>query len=109
MDIEVVVSEAKRDRKLEKKLHEMLAERFVGIEVRVEHIDRWQRMGVTFRWSGFAGLLPEERFQRLAAALPDTYREQELQGLVWLELAPDESVGQFLKLPRSEDVADRED
>ena len=31
-----------------------------------------------------------------------------MAGLIWLELAPDETIDDFLALPRSEDVADRE-
>jgi hypothetical protein len=31
-----------------------------------------------------------------------------MAGLVWLELAPDETVEDYLNLPRSEDVADKE-
>lgn len=93
---------------LERELTGMLAERFAGITVEVAHSDRWNRMSVTFRWDGFAGLLPEERFQRLATAIPDSFREAKLLGFVWLELAPDETIDEFLKLPRSEDVAERE-
>jgi len=70
--------------------------------------ERWNRPCVTFRWTGFAGLLPEERFHRLVAALPAEVREERLAGFVWLELADDESVDAFLRLPRSEDIADRE-
>jgi len=65
-------------------------------------------MCVTFRWSGFAGLLSEERFERLSRLIPAEYRDGKLTGFVWLELAPDEGVDDLLRLPRSEDVADRE-
>jgi len=99
---------AKRDRNLEKDLAGLIADSFPGIDIRVEHSDRWNRMSVTFRWAGFAELLPEERFHRLAAAIPDDFREQRLGGFVWLELAEKEKIEQFLKLPRSEDIAERE-
>jgi len=95
-------------RALERDLLHLLEGRFPGIGVEVAHSARWGRMSVTFRWSGFADLLPEERFHRLVTALPAQVREQRLLGFVWLELSPKETVEQFLKLPRSEDMADRE-
>jgi hypothetical protein len=93
---------------LETKLAAMLAESFPGLTVEVGHSKRWKRMCVTFRWDGFAGLLPEERFFRLTRVIPEGFREAHLKGFVWLELAPDETVDAFLALPRSEDAADRE-
>ena len=86
----------------------MLGEHFDGLVVTVEKNPRWDRMSVTFVWEGFTSLLPEERFQRLAAVLSEDFRASNLAGFVWLELAPGESVDAFLKLPRSEDVASRE-
>lgn len=99
---------AKRDRELEGELAALTAERFPGIDIRIEHSDRWQRMSVTFRWAGFGDLLPEERFHRLQSVIPDAFRERKLTGFVWLELAEGETIDGFLKLPRSEDVAERE-
>ncbi len=93
---------------LERELTAMLEGRFSGIVVEVAPSKRWKRMSVTFRWEGFRDLLPEERFQRLAGAVPDPFREAKLLGFVWLELAPGETVDAFLKMPRSEDVAERE-
>lgn len=100
--------DSERRRKLEADLRELLAEPFEGLEVRVEKNPRWNRMSVTFEWEGFAGLLPEERFQRLAAVVPEEFRTSRLAGFVWLELTPGESVDTFMKLPRSEDVEPRE-
>lgn len=93
---------------LESELAGLLAPRFFGIRVEIGKCDRWDRPCVTFRWAGFTGLLPEERFHRLVAVLPADIREKRLAGFVWLELADDESLDAFLKLPRSEDIADRE-
>lgn len=93
---------------LESELAGLLAPHFPGIRVEIGKSNRWKRPCVTFRWAGFAGLLPEERFHRLVAVLPAEVREKRLAGFVWLELADDESVDAFLKLPRSEDIADRE-
>jgi hypothetical protein len=97
-----------RDRKLETELAAMLSPSFCGMTVEVAHSERWNRMCVTFRWPGFAGLLPEERFHRLAQVIPAEFRESQLKGFVWLELTPDEAIETYLRLPRSEDVAKRE-
>ena len=97
-----------RDKKIQMELELLLAEHLPGIEVVVERSKRWRRMCVTLRWSGFEGLLPEERFERLTRLIPVAYRDAELAGFVWLELAPNEEIDGFLELPRSEDVADRE-
>ena len=98
----------KQDRKLEMDLVALLARSFPGMTVEASHSERWDRMCLTFRWAGFAGLLPEERFQRLVTVIPESFREKRLSGCVWLELAQNETIDQFLKMPRSEDVADRE-
>jgi hypothetical protein len=97
----------RRDKELEEDLTALLSARFPGISVSTAYSDRWGRMSVTFRWAGFSGLLPEERFHRLAAVIPAAFRETRLAGFVWLELAPKESIDSFLKLPRSEDIARR--
>ncbi|MGD2108656.1 MAG: hypothetical protein PVI86_04625 [Phycisphaerae bacterium] len=93
---------------VEEELLAILAPAFEGIEVDVGFSARWKRMCLTCRWAGFEGLLPEERFQRLMTVIPVEFRASRLAGLVWLELTPDESVEQYLKLPRSEDIAERE-
>lgn len=97
-----------KDQKLAADLANMLAPAFEGIAIEVMRSKRWDRDCVIFRWSGFARLLPEERFHRLVQAIPEDFRKARLARLVWLELAPKESVDAYLKLPRSEDVADRE-
>ena len=86
----------------------MLRRKFHGMSVFVEHSARWKRTCVRFVWPGFAGLLPEERFQRLASSIPEAFRESRLKGFVWIEATPDESIDDVLTMPRSEDVADRE-
>jgi len=86
----------------------MLRQAFQGISVDIGHHRRWNRACVTFRWTGFAGLLPEERFYRLVQVIPEEYRASKLAGLVWLELTPSETIEDFLKYPRSEDVIGRE-
>jgi hypothetical protein len=97
-----------RDRGLEQWLAALLFEAFPGIEIEAGFADRWQRPCVSFLWKGFAGLLPEERFQRLTTAIPEAVRKVRLAGFVWVELAPGERLDEVLALPRSEDVAKRE-
>jgi hypothetical protein len=98
----------KEEKRLSTDLVSMLRPRFEGLTVTVGYSDRWRRPCVTFLWSGFAGLLPEERFHRLARAIPEEFRASRMTGVVWLELAPGETVEDYLKLPRSEDVLGRE-
>ena len=93
---------------LREKLLELLSPALPGIQVDVGHSDRWDRTCLTFRWDGFAETLPEERFRHLLLHIPPEFRENHLQGAVWLELAPSETVEAYLALPRSEDVADRQ-
>jgi hypothetical protein len=96
------------DKTLEKQLAKMIAKPFDDMTVVVKHSDRWDRMCVTFTWKGFAGLLTEERFQRLTAVIPDDFRKKHMKGFVWLELTPGEKIDDALKSPRSEDIAERE-
>ncbi len=98
----------KKDRELEAELLATVEPKFPGMMVEVGLSERWNRPCVTFRWAGFADLLPEERYHRLATVIPESVREKKLKGFVWLELAPEESVDSFLKHPRSEDMADQE-
>jgi hypothetical protein len=57
----------------------------------------------------FAGWLPEQRFHHVVRAIPPEFYEQYLrQGVVWFELAPQESAVAYMKMPRSEDIAPEE-
>lgn len=96
------------DKQVAAELKEMLSPTHPGIEVEIAQHPRWQRRCVTFRWPGFAELLPEERFYHLVRIIPEDFRVQKLSGAVWLELSPTETVDHFLSLPRSEDIADQE-
>lgn len=93
---------------LQSDLAALVSKQFPDVMIAIEHSRRWNRPCVTFRSAAFVDLLPEERFHRLAVLIPESMRTTRLAGFVWLELAPDETVDQFLKLPRSEDVAPRE-
>jgi hypothetical protein len=87
----------------------LLCGAFPGITVAVEYSRRWSRDCVTFCWPGFSDLLPEERFHRVVGVIPEEFRTTHMAGLVWLELAPGETVEEYLKLPRSEDVANEDE
>jgi hypothetical protein len=93
---------------LQAKLTELLTPKFPGITVEVGHSARWDRTALTFRWAGFDDLLPEERFHRLFHSVPEGFYEERLRGCVWCELGSRESVEDFLKLPRSANVQERE-
>jgi len=97
------------DQQLAHELRDLLSSALPGVEVEVGRNPRWSRRCLTFRWAGFENLLPEERFYRLVQVIPEEFRTSRLAGCVWLELAPGESIEEFLKHPRSEDVADREE
>ena len=96
--------DAKGKDDLAAELFAVLVPAYPGITVAVGTNERWNRPCITVRWAGFADLLPEERFQRLIKELPDGLREKSLSGFIWLELTPEETVDEFLRLPRSEDV-----
>lgn len=99
---------AKDYAQLTRKLQSVVHDRFPGMSVEIGHSKRWDRPCVTFTSSVFDGLLPEERFHRLVSVIPGDLRDRDLAGFVWLELAEGESLDEFMKLPRSEDVAGRE-
>ncbi len=94
---------------VQKTLRDLLSPVFAGIEIEVSRDRRWQRPVVVARWAGFEGCLPEQRFWRLMQAIPAKVYEEKLAGLVFFELAPGESIDDYLKMPRSEDVADKEE
>jgi len=102
------MAKARADKKLAAELTDLLSAHLKGIKVEVAHSDRWDRMCATFIWKGFAGLLTEERFQRLTSIISEDFRSSHMKGFVWIELAPGETVDQALRSPRSEDVAERE-
>ena len=89
---------------LQARLTKLLGKHFPGITVEVGHSERWDRTSLTVRWAGFDDLLPEERFHYLFHNIPEDFYEKHLTGCVWFELGSNESIDDFLKLPRSEDV-----
>jgi hypothetical protein len=88
-------------------LRELVETACPGIAVEVGIHPRWQRKCFTFRWAGFDGLLPEERFRLVVKRIPPEFYEAHCGGAVWLELADGESLEDYLELPRSEDIDPR--
>jgi hypothetical protein len=78
-----------------------------GVRVEADHSRRWDRLCLTFRWDGFAGLLPEERFRLVAGQVPPAFYDEHCRGAVWLELTDGEAIDDYLALPRSEDIDPR--
>lgn len=95
--------------KLAREILDTVTPALPGMSVEIAESVRWHRMCVTFRWAGFSGMLPEERFQRLVQLIPEKVRSRDLAGFVWLELEPDQTVEAYLDLPRSDDIAGKEE
>ncbi|MCH7704665.1 MAG: hypothetical protein IIB61_06105 [Planctomycetes bacterium] len=95
--------------KLAREILDIVTSALPGVTVEIAESARWDRMCVTFRWAGFSGMLPEERFRHLVQLIPEQVRDRDLAGFVWLELEPDQTVGAYLDLPRSDDIAGREE
>ncbi|HUU85476.1 MAG TPA: hypothetical protein VM243_18410 [Phycisphaerae bacterium] len=102
------MASTKQHQSIRKKLLEILGPGLPGIEIDVSDSPRWKRMCLTFRHPSFAGLLPEQRFRQLLAAIGEEFYEKSLRGAVWIELAPGETVDDILAAPRSEDLAKQE-
>lgn len=92
---------------IEQQLHKLLDAHCPDIHIHVAVSPRWNRLCLEFRWNRFTGLLPEERFRLLAKHVPPEFITRNCADAVWVELTPDESIDDYLKLPRSEDVAGR--
>lgn len=85
-------------------LVQLLEPAMKGVSVDVSATSRWNRPMVTVRWAGFSGLLAEQRFRRVMRCIPQDALERDFRGMVWFELTPGETVEDYLKMPRSEDV-----
>lgn len=92
---------------VERVLRELLAAAMPGAGIEVQPPSRWKRPVVVICWDGFSGLLAEQRFRRVMQHIPTETLERDLHGLIWFELTPAEEIDDYLKMPRSEDVADR--
>jgi len=103
------MSSRKHHRAIEQTLRDLLGPSFAGIEIGVSHSKRWNRPMVVARWEGFDGLMAEQRFERIMRVIPAEVYEQKLTGLIWFEITHGETIDDYLKMPRSEDIASKED
>lgn len=103
------MAQAKSHSQLQEDLQRFVEGKCPGVQVAVEHSDRWKRTCFTFRWAGFEELLLEERFRLLAKCVPPDFFQAHCAEAVWLELTPGEDIDAFLAQPRSEDVDEQLD
>ena len=91
------------------RLQELLAARLADVQVQVGDNIHYRGTNVVVTSPAFAGLLPEQRFHLVVRAIPKELYERHLRGgIVWFELAPDEAAQDYMKMPRSEDIAEHE-
>ncbi len=94
---------------VQRELEGHLRKRLNRVSVRIGEGIHYRGVNVVVTWSGFAGLLPEQRFHHVVRAIPGEYYDRHLrEGIVWFELAPGESAEAYMRMPRSEDVAAEE-
>jgi len=87
-------------------LREHLAHRFDDVDVQIGDDIHYKGVNVVVTTRVFDGLLPEQRYHHVVRALPPDFYEKHLRGgVVWFELAPKQAPLDYMKMPRSEDVA----
>lgn len=93
-------------KKIEKDLQGFLSAQFADAKVQVGDGIHYKGTNVVVTSSAFAGLLPEQRFHHVVHAIPPDFYETHLRGgVIWFELAPGESGSDYMRMPRSDDVA----
>lgn len=96
-------------KKIEKALADFLSGRFRDLAVQIGEGIHYRGVNVVLTSPDFDGLLPEQRFHHVVQCIPPEFYENNLRsGLVWFELTPDERGTDLMKMPRSEDVAEKE-
>ena len=89
-----------------KQLREHLAARFDDVDVQIGDDIHYKGVNVVITTRVFDSLLPEQRFHHVVRSLPPEFYEKHLRsGVVWFELAPKQAARDYMKMPRSEDVA----
>lgn len=93
-------------KKVQRQLQEFLSARFEDVTVKVGDGIHYKGTNVVVTSSVFVDLLPEQRFHHVVHAIPPDFYEEHLRGgVVWFELAPGESGQEYMRMPRSDDVA----
>jgi len=89
-----------------KQLREHLLPRFDDVDVQIGDDLHYKGCNVVITTRAFDGLLPEQRYHHVVRSLPPEFYEKHLRGgVVWFELAPKQAARDYMKMPRSEDVA----
>lgn len=89
-----------------KQLREHLVKRFDDVDVQIGDDIHYKGVNVVITTRVFDGLLPEQRYHHVVRSLPPEFYEKHLRGgVVWFELAPGQAARDYMKMPRSEDVA----
>lgn len=97
---------AKDFSKVQRQLETYLSEHLGDVKVQVGENIHYPGTNVVITCAQFAGWLPEQRFHHVVRAIPAEFYDRHLrQGVVWFELAPGESAKEYMRMPRSEDVA----
>lgn len=95
--------------RIESQLQRYLSARFEDVTVRVGDGIHYPGTNVVITSSRFADWLPEQRFHHVVREIPHAFYDRHLRdGIVWFELAPGEAAQEYMRMPRSEDVASEE-
>lgn len=91
-----------------RQLQEHVRARFEDANVQIGEGLHYRGTNVVITSKAFAGLLPEQRYGLVLRTIPEAFFKKYLRGgVVWFELAPGESGQDYMRMPRSEDVAAR--
>ena len=91
--------------KVEKQLATYLSERLGDVTVRIGDNIHYPGTNIVITSPMFTGLLAEQRYHHVVRAIPPEFYDRHLrQGLIWFELAPNETAKEYMKMPRCEDV-----
>ncbi|GJQ25826.1 MAG: hypothetical protein HBSAPP02_08580 [Phycisphaerae bacterium] len=91
-----------------RQLQEYVRARFEDAIVQIGEGLHYRGTNVVITSKAFAGQLPEQRYGLVLRTIPEAFFKKYLRGgVVWFELAPGESGKDYMRMPRSEDVAAR--
>ncbi len=91
-------------------LQQALERRFSDVSVAIGDDLHYPGTNVVVTSEAFKGLLAEQRFHHVVRAIPsEVYDEFLRTGVVWFELAPGETGRDLMKMPRSSDIAPRQE
>jgi hypothetical protein len=93
---------------VEGRLQAALKTSFGEVVVRVGQDIHYRGTNVVVTSPEFSGLLPEQRFHHVVRALPAELYDTLRGSVVWFELAPAEPPTDYMRMPRSEDIAGQE-